>query len=283
MPKVKPLFEQTDAFESGAFVKNINEVFGTVQSYDPSLHPSDPKSPGKDGPEPFGMENKVKIPPGMIGEVLSSDGFNTVVIFPINSTGNLQPQLIKVQGFTSDFKRVVRKPEQQNINPFIGPDAGRRKDRAQNLSPAENQAFGDKIISKWEVISNDQDYVKDIIDEIFPYLDDLEMAPDPNSPYVSIILDRLNDLWNLNKQDPESNPVVKQYLTLAMNNVKNNPSKAIDALDDLYKIFAHKEDAQEFEDNYKKEQKENIYNQWGVGERDQSGKLKWTQSKWQVN
>lgn len=148
MPKVKPFFQQSEAFQSGQFVKNVKEVFGTVMSYDPSLHPTDPISPGKDGPSPFEMGNKVKIPPGMIGEVLSSDAFNTVVIFPINSTGRLQPQLMKADGFTSDFQRVVRKPQEQSIHPFF--DAGgRRKDRAQDLKPSEFEAFGDKIISKW--------------------------------------------------------------------------------------------------------------------------------------
>lgn len=143
------LMQQTDAFQSGQFVKNVQDVYGTVKGYDPSLHPTNPtKNPGKDGPSPFEMENKVRIPAGMIGEVLSSDAFYTTVIFPINSTGRLQPQLIKADGATSDFKRVVRKPDQQSIHPFF--DAGgRRKDRAVDMTPEENAAFGDKVISKW--------------------------------------------------------------------------------------------------------------------------------------
>lgn len=141
------LFEQTEPFESGQFVKTKGDVFGTVMPYDPSLHPTEPTvNPGKDGPSPFEMNNKVRIPKNSIGEVLSSDAFHTAVIFPINSTGRLQPQLIKAEGATSDFSRVVRGP----IHPFL--DAGgRRKDKAVDLTPEQDAAFGDKIISKWKL------------------------------------------------------------------------------------------------------------------------------------
>lgn len=117
MPSTQKLFEPSEPFQTGQFVRNVVEVQGVVQAYRPELHPTDPtKNPGVSGP-PGAMQNEtVKIPPGNVGEVMYSDPYETIVMFPIHSTTFLEPHLIKVEGYTSDFKRTPRRPEK---NPFI--------------------------------------------------------------------------------------------------------------------------------------------------------------------
>lgn len=100
------------AFESGNIVKNTETVYGTVKAYDPSKHPEGGPQ-GISGPPGARQEEIVEIPPGFTGEVLSSDDISTIAIYPIHTTGKLEPMLIKVEDFTKNFKRVVRH------NPFI--------------------------------------------------------------------------------------------------------------------------------------------------------------------
>ena len=107
------------AFRSGEYVKNLVEVNGVVVEYRPQDHPTDPTvGAGKSGPTPdteIGAE--VKIRPNQIGTVLYSDDTTTIVTYNLATTGPLEPHLIKAEGLTSNFKRVVRKNE-----PSRGPD-----------------------------------------------------------------------------------------------------------------------------------------------------------------
>lgn len=101
-------------FVSGDIVKNVVPVIGTVMGYNPQKTNQEPtKNPGKSGPPGAQIDEEVEIPVGHTGEVLSSSDWETVVIYPIHSTGELEPHLIRVEGFTTDFKRATRH------NPFV--------------------------------------------------------------------------------------------------------------------------------------------------------------------
>lgn len=101
------------SFQSGEIVKNLVPVIGVVQAYRPELNPVKPLAPGVGGPPGAGIHEEVDIPKGYTGEVLSSDDIFTTAIYPINTTGKLEPMLIKVEDFTKNFKKVVRH------NPFV--------------------------------------------------------------------------------------------------------------------------------------------------------------------
>lgn len=107
------------AFKSGEYVKNLVEIEGTVVEYRPQDHPTEPTvNAGKSGETPdTQIDAKVRIRPNQVGTVLYSDDITTIVTYNLNSTGPLEPHLIKAESFTSNFKRVVR-----GANPSRGPD-----------------------------------------------------------------------------------------------------------------------------------------------------------------
>lgn len=57
--------------------------------------------------------NTITVPRNSIGEVLFSDAITTIAIFPLRENGPLEPHLVKVEDFTSNFVRSNRP------NPFI--------------------------------------------------------------------------------------------------------------------------------------------------------------------
>lgn len=113
------LIYDMSAFKSGEYVKNLVEIKGTVVEYRPQDHPTNPTvNPGKSGETPdTQIDTEVRIRPNQVGTVLYSDETTTIVTYNLNSTGPLEPHLIKAEGLTSNFKRVVR-----GANPSRGPD-----------------------------------------------------------------------------------------------------------------------------------------------------------------
>ena len=100
------------AFKSGEYVKNLVQVKGTVVEYRPQDHPTDPTvNPGKSGPTPdLQIDADVWIRENQVGTVMYSDDVTTIVTYDLHTTGPLEPHLIKAEGMTSDFQRVVRGP-----------------------------------------------------------------------------------------------------------------------------------------------------------------------------
>ena len=140
-------FNVSEPHPTGSFVKNVRDVQGKVQAYRPELHPTDPTvNPGKSGPPGAQIDEVVNIPAGNVGEVVFSTEYETIVLFPIHSTDKLEPHLIKAEGFTSDFKQVVRKPAQ---NPFIWNRNRRLKDPGKPLTSSWK-------IFKWQVGEQDE-------------------------------------------------------------------------------------------------------------------------------
>lgn len=146
MPPSRKFFQTSTPFQNGEFVKTLADIYGVVQPYDPSRHPTNPKSPGRNGPPGAMMNEKVKIPKGEIGEVLYSDETRTIVIFPIHETGRLQPALVKAEGFTYDFQPVTRNPK---VNPFIWLAPRRVKYKGKPLSEQEKHLK--PFIGKWKI------------------------------------------------------------------------------------------------------------------------------------
>jgi len=162
------------AFKNGDIVKTRTDVFGRVMEYDPSRHPTEPtKNPGKSGPPGSEINEPVRVPKGKVGEVLYSDEIDTIVMFPIHETGRLEPHLVKAQGFTKDFQRVVRDPEK---HPFIQLKPRNLKNPQKPLEEPEKEIMGEivdvspvkKFLGKW-VISSPEQYAK-----VHPYGDPLE-------------------------------------------------------------------------------------------------------------
>lgn len=142
------------AFKSGEKVKNKVPVEGVVMEYRPQDYqyqeergplPADTPegmheptvNPGESGPTPdtqIGANVKIKV--GQVGEVMYSDEIRTIVMYPLNTTRALQPHLVKAEGFTGDFVRVVR----DRRGPFTYPDR-----RFPRENPTERE-------SKWKVI-----------------------------------------------------------------------------------------------------------------------------------
>ena len=148
------------AFKNGEIVKTRTDIFGRVQAYRPELHPTEPtKNPGKSGPPGSEIDEPVRIPKGKIGEVLYSDEIDTIAMFPIHETGRLEPHLVKAQGFTKDFQRVVRDPEK---HPFIQTKPrGNLKNPQKPLGEPDKEIMGEiidvspvkKFLSKWQKVS----------------------------------------------------------------------------------------------------------------------------------
>lgn len=119
------------AFKAGTIVKNLVTVYGEVVEYNPQLTNQEPtKNPGQSGAPGARIGEQVEIPPGFTGEVLSSDDFTTYAIYPIHSTGELEPHLIKVHSMTADFKEAVRH------NPFIW-NGKKKKDPGRPMTAAK--------------------------------------------------------------------------------------------------------------------------------------------------
>lgn len=147
------------AFKNGDIVKTRTDIFGRVQAYRPELHPTQPtKNPGKSGPPGSEIDEPVRIPKGKIGEVLYSDEIDTIAMFPIHETGRLEPHLVKAQGFTKDFQRVVRDPEK---HPFVQLKPRKLKNPQKPLEEPEKEIMGEiidvspvkKFLGKWNKIS----------------------------------------------------------------------------------------------------------------------------------
>lgn len=99
----------SEPFKSGQIVRNVVPVYGEVMAYDPQKTNQEPTmNPGRSGGPGARHGETVEIPPGHTGEVLSSSDWETVVIYPIHSTGELEPHMVRVESFTDDFKRTVR-------------------------------------------------------------------------------------------------------------------------------------------------------------------------------
>jgi hypothetical protein len=153
------------AFKNGDIVKTRTDIFGRVQAYRPELHPTQPtKNPGKSGPPGSEIDEPVRIPKGKIGEVLYSDEIDTIAMFPIHETGRLEPHLVKAQGFTKDFQRVVRDPEK---HPFVQLKPRKLKNPQKPLEEPEKEIMGEivdvspvkKFLGKW-IFSDARDYAK---------------------------------------------------------------------------------------------------------------------------
>lgn len=128
------------AFKSGEIVRNTVPVMGTVVEYRPQDHPTEPTvGEGKSGPTPdMEINSEVEIKAGQKGTVMYSDETTTIVTYEFNTAGELEPHLVKAEGFTSNFERVVR---------------GNRPSRGPSFYPDRNPPKIDPTKkSKWEVI-----------------------------------------------------------------------------------------------------------------------------------
>jgi hypothetical protein len=143
------------SFRPGAIVKNIVTVYGEVVEYNPQLTNQEPtKNPGHSGGPGARIGEQVEIPPNFTGEVLSSDNISTVAIYPIHSTGELEPHLIKVEGFTYEFKEAARH------NPFIWPGGKGKRDPGRPVQSSLRDAYDeakDKILIKYPKLHEDDD------------------------------------------------------------------------------------------------------------------------------
>lgn len=186
------------AFKNGDIVETKTDIYGKVQAYRPELHPTltsqdfglpeghlpyniqtPTKNPGKSGPPGSEINEPVRIPKGKTGVVMYSDEIDTIVMFPIHETDRLEPQLIKAQGFTKNFKRVVKmnppalnpKGYEKSIDPFRLEQGGRQKKNVQKpLEEPEKSIMGEIV---------DVSPVKKFLSKITKSLTEIPAGSDP--------------------------------------------------------------------------------------------------------
>jgi hypothetical protein len=122
------------AFKSGETVRNIVPVEGIVMEYRPQDNPIEPTvGEGISGPTPdTEIGAIVKIKAGQKGSVMYSDDIRTIVTYDFNTTGELQPHVVKAEGFTTDFERVVR-GNRPSRGPNYYPDRKAPKDNPTQM------------------------------------------------------------------------------------------------------------------------------------------------------
>lgn len=210
------------AFKNGDIVKTKTDIYGRVQAYRPELHPITPKeefkipeesahleyreqlptkNPGKSGPPGSEIDEPVRIPKGKIGEVLYSDDIDTIVMFSINETGRLQPAIVKAQGFTKDFERMVRDPEK---HPFIETSNPPRslKNPQKPLKEPEKEIMGEiidvsptiKPFSKWKMAAKSRKKLAEEYAANHPYGDPLEWGGG-HGPHAQTIAQQEDPWW----------------------------------------------------------------------------------------
>lgn len=188
------------AFKNGDIVKTKTTIFGRVMEYDPSRHPTEPtKNPGKSGPPGSEINEPVQIPRGKVGEVLYSDDIDTIVMFPIHETGRLQPHLVKAQGFTKDFTRVVRDPEK---HPFVQTVPRNLKNPQKPLEEPDKEIMGEiidvsptiKPFSKWKFARKSSEELARQYSESHPYGDPFEWGGG-YGPHGQIISQQEDQWW----------------------------------------------------------------------------------------
>jgi hypothetical protein len=248
------------AFVSGDIVKNVVPVVGTVMGYDPQKTNKEPtKNPGKSGPPGARIDEEVEIPPGHTGEVLSSSEWETVVIYPIHSTGELEPHLIKVESFTSDFRRATRH------NPFVldrsdYKDPGRPKRGSVSKEEIYEQFYDIATKTRYAIEYEQWEEAQELIRQYQLHL--------LRNGTAQTLFDEAPDEWRFLFTHY---PFVRNYTKYDENALSKNKDEFLSKLDYVL-IHSGKEEAS-------LERKKNLYDSWGVGQRDDQGKLIWSSAR----